>query len=68
MGSGGWPSRGCALGLPWRTGVEDGLETWTYGHYRYSAFSASRTRDLVLRFDERVVVVSYTYSTTDPQP
>jgi len=54
------------LGSPWRTGVEDGLETWTYGHYRYSVFGRARTRDLVLRFDDRGVVVSYTYNTTDP--
>lgn len=56
------------LGPPWRTGVEDGRETWTYGHYRYSAFGPARTRDFVLRFDERGVVTSYTYSSTDPQP
>jgi hypothetical protein len=56
------------LGDPWRVGEEDGLETWTYGHYRYSAFGQSRTRDLVLRFDDREVVVSYTYNVTDPAP
>ena len=53
------------LGAPWRRGLEDGLETWTYGHYRYAAFRQARTRDLVLRFDERGVVVSYTYNTTE---
>ncbi len=56
------------LGEPWRVGEEDGLETWTYGHYRYSVFGQSRTRDLVLRFDDRDVVVSYTYNVTDPAP
>ena len=56
------------LGEPWRTGEEDGLETWTYGHYRYAVARASRTRDLVLRFDDRGVVVSYTYNVTSPSP
>ena len=57
-----------ALGAPWRTGVEDGLETWTYGHYRYTMFGASRTRDLVVKFDDAGVVVSYQYNTTTPGP
>jgi outer membrane protein assembly factor BamE (lipoprotein component of BamABCDE complex) len=57
-----------ALGPPWRTGIEDGLDTWTYGHYRYSMFGASRTRDLVVKFDEAGVVVSYQYNTTTPGP
>jgi hypothetical protein len=56
------------FGAPWRTGVEDGLETWTYGHYRYSMFGASRTRDLVVKFDDTGVVVSYQYNTTTPGP
>ena len=53
------------LGEPWRTGVEDGQRTWTYARYRYSLFGGAKTKDLVLRFDEKSVVVSYTYSTTD---
>jgi hypothetical protein len=52
------------FGSPWRTGLEDGLKTWTYGHYRYNVFYPARTRDLVIRFDERDVVVSYSYSAT----
>ena len=55
------------LGAPWRTGLEDGQETWTYGHYRYSVLKPAKTRDLVLRFDPRGVVVSYTYNTTAPE-
>lgn len=56
------------LGEPWRTGVEDGRETWTYGHYRYSAFAPARTRDLLLRFDTKGIVVSYSYNATQPPP
>jgi len=55
------------FGKPWRTGIEDGLRTWTYGKYRYSVFSQTSTEDLVVRFDKNNVVKSYTFSTTKPQ-
>jgi hypothetical protein len=55
------------FGPPWRTGIDDGKKTWTYAHYRYSAFSNSKTRDLVLRFDEHGVVTSYTFNSTYPE-
>jgi outer membrane protein assembly factor BamE (lipoprotein component of BamABCDE complex) len=55
------------FGHPWRTGVEDGQPTWTYGHYRYSLIGNTRTRDLVVRFDPRGVVASYTFNSTDPE-
>jgi outer membrane protein assembly factor BamE (lipoprotein component of BamABCDE complex) len=55
------------FGEPWRTGVEDGRPTWTYGRYRYKLFGATRTKDLILRFDEQNRVHSYTFSTTEPQ-
>jgi hypothetical protein len=54
------------FGAPWRTGLEDGQQTWTYGHYKYSLFSREKTRDLVVRFDEKNVVVSYTFNSTEP--
>ena len=56
-----------AFGQPWRTGLEDGQPTWTYGHYRYTLLGNTRTRDLVIRFDPRGVVQSYTFSSTDPK-
>lgn len=52
------------FGKPWRTGIEDGLVTWTYGKYKYSAFSQAQTKDLVVRFDNSKIVRSYTYNTT----
>lgn len=55
------------FGAPWRTGLEDGKTTWTYGHYRYSLFAREKTRDLVVRFDDRGVVTSYTFSSTEPE-
>lgn len=54
------------FGTPWRTGLEDGRETWTYGHYRYSIFGSAHTRDLVLRFGPDGKVASYTFNSTEP--
>ncbi|MEW5801225.1 MAG: outer membrane protein assembly factor BamE [bacterium] len=55
------------FGTPWRTGIDDGMRTWTYAHYRYSIFGDSRTRDLVVRFDEKGIVASYTFNSTYPE-
>jgi outer membrane protein assembly factor BamE (lipoprotein component of BamABCDE complex) len=55
------------FGDPWRTGVDDGQKTWTYGHYRYSMFSDAQTRDLVIRFDDKGIVRSYTFNSTYPE-
>lgn len=56
------------FGEPWRAGVEDGRRTWTYGHYRYKLFGTTETRDLVVRFDAKGVVVSYTFNAAPPMP
>jgi len=53
------------FGSPWRTGIEDGQRTWTYGNYSYGLFNAKKAKDLVIRFDDKNVVVSYTFSTTE---
>lgn len=53
------------FGPPWRTGIEDGYETWTYGRYRYAIFSDAKTKDLVVRFNDQGVVRSYTFNTTE---
>ncbi len=53
------------FGPPWRTGIEDGYETWTYGRYRYAIFSDAKTKDLVVRFDDQGIVMSYTFNTTE---
>ena len=54
------------FGTPWRTGVEDGQRTWTYGHYHYALLGNTQTRDLVVRFDEHGVLASYTFNSTNP--
>lgn len=53
------------FGEPWRTGVEDGKRTWTYGKYRWSAFGDAETTDLVVRFNDDGTVSSYVYNTTE---
>ncbi len=56
-----------AFGPPWRVGIEDGQETWTYGRYRYRLFGKSNTKDLVVRFNDQNIVASYSFNTTDHQ-
>lgn len=53
------------FGEPWRTGVEDGKRTWTYGRYRWSAFGEAETTDLVVRFNDDGTVASYVFNTTE---
>ncbi len=53
------------FGSPWRIGIEDGQRTWTYGNYSYGLFVEKKAKDLVIRFDEKNVVASYTFSTTE---
>ncbi len=50
------------FGNPWRTGIEDGFRTWTYGEY-----SVKKTRDLIIRFDDQNVVKSYSFSSSYPE-
>lgn len=52
------------FGAPWRTGIDNGMKTWTYGNYYYSLFSDGETEDLVIKFDNRGVVLSYVFNTT----
>ena len=54
------------FGEPWRVGLEDGLETWSYGQYKYQMFSKKDAKDLVVRFADDDVVESYTFNTTNP--
>jgi hypothetical protein len=53
------------FGQPWRVGLNDGKLRWTYGSYHYSAFGETRTKDLVVQFDAKNIVTSYTFNTTD---
>ena len=50
------------FGEPWRTGIEDGFRTYTYGEY-----NVKMSRDLVIRFDENDLVKSFSFSSSYPQ-
>lgn len=52
------------FGSPWRTGLDSGMKTWTYGDYQYNLFSDHSAEDLVIKFDKHGVVNSYTYNTS----
>jgi len=52
------------FGIPWRTGLEDGKPTWTYGIYKYYLFGADDTQDLTVRFDQQGIVRSYNFGST----
>ena len=53
------------FGSPWLSGVQDGKLAWTYGSYDYSLFGERKAKDLIVQFDVRGKVSSFTYSTTD---
>jgi len=57
-----------AFGEPYQTGVEDGLETWTYYRIRYRASGSARSKELHLTFDEQGVVRSHSFTSTEPIP
>jgi len=50
------------FGDPWRTGLENGKRTWTYGEY-----GVNISRDLVIRFNDQNVVKSYSFSSSVPE-
>jgi outer membrane protein assembly factor BamE (lipoprotein component of BamABCDE complex) len=52
------------FGEPWRTGLENGVRTWTYGHYTYRLIGNADTKDLVIKFSSDKVVSSYTFNET----
>lgn len=53
------------FGHPWRVGIEDGQNTWTYGKYRYKLFGDASTQDLLIRFDNQNMVSSFIFNTTE---
>ena len=53
------------FGEPWRVGLENGKETWTYGKYSYRGTQETDAKDLVVRFNDKDIVESYTFSKTN---
>lgn len=55
-----------AFGPPFRVGYDSGLKTYSYGYYKYSAFSESQTKDFTIRFNANDTVNSYSFSSSFP--
>jgi len=55
------------FGPPWRTGLEDGQTTWTYGDYKRTVTGEAHTRDLIVRFNGDGIVSSYSFSSDKPE-
>ena len=53
------------FGPPWLSGINDGELAWTYGNYNYSLFGENKAKDLVIQFDGKGIVTTFTYSTTE---
>ncbi len=55
-----------AFGPPFRVGYDSGLKTYSYGYYKYYAFSESQTKDFTIRFNSNDTVNTYTFSSSFP--
>ena len=53
------------FGSPWLSGINDGELAWTYGNYDYALFGERKAKDLVIQFDDKGVVTTFTFSTTE---
>ena len=50
------------FGEPFRKGIDDGYESWTYLYNRLSLFSEARSKDLYVVFNKDATVRSYTFN------
>lgn len=50
------------FGDPFRSGLDDGYESWTYVYNRWSPLSQARSKDLYIVFNKDGTVRSYTYN------
>lgn len=50
------------FGEAFRTGLDDGYESWTYVYNRWSLFSATRSKDLYVVFNKDGTVRTYTFN------
>ena len=55
------------LGEPFRVGNDSGKLTWTYGYYKYNLFGSTRTKDLIIYFNQNKTVDSYVFNTSFPE-
>jgi hypothetical protein len=50
------------FGEPFRTGLDDGYESWTFLYNRWSPFTQTRSKDLYIVFNKDGTVRSYTFN------
>lgn len=50
------------FGEPFRTGLDDGYESWTYVYNRWNLFSTTRSKDLYVVFNKDGTVRTYTFN------
>ncbi len=55
------------FGQPFRTGLDSGLRTVTYLHYRVGLFTEPVTTDLTVVYTPEGKVKSYVFSTNQPE-
>jgi len=55
------------FGSPTQVGIEDGDQTWTWLHVRAGAVGQTLSRELHVRFNERGLVKSYSYTSSLPE-
>jgi hypothetical protein len=53
------------FGNPVRTGIDEGKLAWTYLNYKGSLGGSFDGADLVVKFDDRNMVSSYSFNSTD---
>jgi hypothetical protein len=51
-----------SFGDPFRTGLDDGYESWSYVYNRWTPFSVTRSKDLYIVFNKDGTVRSYTFN------
>lgn len=55
------------FGSPTQVGIEDGDQTWTWVYVRAGGMSRALSKELHVKFTERGVVKSYSYTSSLPE-
>ena len=54
------------FGSPTQVGIEDGDQTWTWAYVRAGGFGRALSKELHIKFTERGIVKSYSYTSSLP--
>ena len=53
------------FGLPFKEGIENGQIMWTYQLDQWNIFGPAESKDLLILFDEKNIVRTYRYTTSE---